>query len=115
MFKAATYSLVSLISLTACVAQEDIILPTKYQRIAEANAYKQCVAQATNRKFDEITTPESIARSSLAECAFVKKTMLRAYPQRWRENYIKDIDAELYEREVNWVVETRTKKNKFFR
>jgi aspartyl/asparaginyl-tRNA synthetase len=115
MFKAVMYSLISLLSFTACVAQEDIILPTKYQRIEQADAYKRCVANATNRRFDETTDPDTIVRSSLGACSQVKNTMLNAYPERWRENYMKEVDAKLYQREMDWVVETRAKKNKFFR
>ncbi len=115
MFKAVMCSLIPLLSLTACVAPEDIILPTKYQRIAQSDAYRSCVATATNRRFDETTTPDTIVRNSLADCSFVKNTMLNAYPERWRENYMKEVDAKLYQREIDWIVETRTKKNKFFR
>ncbi|KPJ93773.1 MAG: hypothetical protein AMJ53_06580 [Gammaproteobacteria bacterium SG8_11] len=115
MFKAVTFSYIALLSLTACVAQEDIILPTKYDRIAESDNYKRCVANATNRRFDEITNPDVIVRNSMADCTHVKNTMLNEYPKRWRENYIKEVDAKLYRRELDWIVETRSKKNTFFR
>lgn len=114
MLKAVTSILIALL-LTGCVAQEDIVLPTKYQRIAQSDAYKKCVALATNSNFDETTKPDAIVRKSLTACSHYKNTMLRAYPQRWRENYLKDVDAELYQREVKWIVETRSRKNRFFR
>ena len=115
MFKAGFVCIIPLISLTACVAQEDIILPSKYQRVSQSDVYKRCVATATNNNFDEITKPDVLARNSLAACANVKKTMLTAYPPRWRDNYMQAVDAEVFEREVEWIVETRTKKNRFFR
>jgi hypothetical protein len=115
MFKAGIVWLILLLSMTACVAPEDIILPSKYQRISQSDAYKSCVATATNRNFDETTKPDVIARNSLMACSNVKNTMLTAYPQRWRENYIQEVDAQLFQREVDWIVETRTKKNRFFR
>jgi hypothetical protein len=115
MLKAVACSLIPLLSLTACVAPEEIILPTKYQRIAQSDGYKRCVANATNKRFDETTNPDIIVRKSLADCSLVKSTMLNAYPERWRENYMKEVDAKLYQREMDWVVETRAKKNKFFR
>ena len=111
----AVICILFILSLTGCVAQEEVILPSKYQRISQSDAYKSCVASATNRLFDETTTPETIVRNSLAACSHFKSTMLSAYPQRWRENYIKDVDAELYQREVKWIEETRSKKNRFFR
>jgi hypothetical protein len=104
-----------LLSLTGCVAQEEIILPTKYERIAEANDYKQCVALATNRHFDDTTKPELIVRNSLAACSGVKNRMLTAYPEQWRENYFEKVDAQLYQREIDWIVEARTKKGFLFR
>ena len=101
--------------LPGCVAQEDIILPTKYERVAQSNAYKNCVASATNSRIDETTQPEIIVRNSLAACSHFKHKMLTAYPDKWRENYMKKVDTQLFKRETNWIVETRTKKNTFFR
>ena len=100
--------------LTGCVAQEDIILPTKYERIAQADAYKRCVATATNNRFDRTTKPEVIVRGSLQACSNFKNSMLKAYPERWRENYIQEVEAELFQREVDWIVQARTKKNSLF-
>jgi len=104
-----------LVLLMGCVAQEELILPTKYERIAQSDAYKRCIASATNSHFDETTKPEAIARNSIKSCAHFKSTMLRAYPERWRENYMKSVDAEVFQREVDWIIEARTKKNSFFR
>ncbi len=114
MFKAVTLTLISL-PLTGCMSVEEIILPSKYERIAQANAYKSCVASATNSRFDDFTKPELIVRNSLTVCSHFKDNMLRAYPKTWRENYLKEVDSELYRREVDWIVEARTRKNKFFR
>ncbi|MGD8940703.1 MAG: hypothetical protein PVJ72_15055, partial [Gammaproteobacteria bacterium] len=58
--------------------------------------------------------PDTIVRSSLGACSQVKNTMLNAYPERWRENYLKEVDTNLYQREMEWIVETRTKNNRFF-
>jgi hypothetical protein len=107
--------LVLLLSLPGCVAPEDIILPTKYERIADANNYKKCVALATNRHFDETTKPELIVRNSLAACSGVKSRMLTAYPEHWRENYFEKVDAQLYQREIDWIVDARMKKGFLFR
>ena len=115
MLKSGIICLIPIFTMTACVAPEDIILPSKYQRIAQSDVYKRCVAIATNKNFDEITKPDVIVRNSLMACSNVKKTMLTAYPQRWRDNYMQAVDAELFKREMDWVVETRTKKNRFFR
>jgi hypothetical protein len=98
-----------------CVAQEDIILPSKYDRVAQANIYKTCVANATNSHFDETTQPEVIVRKSLASCSHFKHKMLTAYPEQWRENYIKEVDANLFQREIDWIVEARAKNHHFFR
>lgn len=105
----------SLFFLTACVAQDELILPTKYQRIAVGNAYKNCVATATNSRFDNHTKPEIIVKRSMSQCAHFKNNMLKEYPPRWRENYLKNVDAQLHKREVDWIVQTRKKGNTFFR
>lgn len=104
-----------LFMLTACVAQEELILPTKYQRVAAANAYKNCVASATNSRFDNNTKPDVIVKNSMGACSHFKYNMLKEYPKRWRENYLKDVDAQLFKREVEWIVQTRKKGNSFFR
>ena len=102
--------------LSACLTPvQNAVLPDKYDRIAAVDGYKSCVASATNHRFDETTNPDVIVRNSLSSCAQFKNNMLKAYPARWRENYIKDVDAELYQREIDWIRETRNNKNTFFR
>lgn len=95
--------------LAACVTAQNTILPTKYKRASLVDAYKTCVATSTNIRYNPRTKPEDIVRQSMASCYRFRNRMVSDYPQRWRDNYAKKIDAELYQREISWVIETRQK------
>ena len=98
--------------LAACVSNQDIILPTKHERISLVDVYKRCVANATNSRFDKFTNPDVIVRSAMKKCIRSKNAMLRDYPQSWRRGLESDVDEVLYRREVAWIKETRIKKEK---
>ncbi|WP_455203543.1 hypothetical protein [Kaarinaea lacus] len=101
------FSVLAVLMTSSCIAKKDIILPTKYDRTAQVEAYKMCVANATHLRFDTTTNADVLVKNSMSACSRHKQTMLRAYPKRWRENYIKDVDAELYQQEISWVADTR--------
>ena len=103
------FSGLALLMVSSCIAKKDIILPTKYDRTAQIDAYKKCVANATHLRFDTTTNVNVLVKNSMSACNRHKETMLRAYPKRWRENYIKEVDAELYQQEISWVADTRKK------
>jgi hypothetical protein len=104
-FAAATASMMTL----SCVSKEEMIVPTEYDRLAWVDRYKSCVASKTNQKFDQFTRADVIARQALAQCSHIRNGMLKEYPDRWRESYLKEVDAELYQREIAWISETRKK------
>lgn len=95
--------------LAACINPKQSVLPDKYQRMSLVDKYKTCVATKTNLRYNPHARPEDIVRQSMASCLRLRKSMVSEYPQRWRENYAKKIDAELYQREIAWVLETRRK------
>lgn len=93
--------------LSACVAQKDIILPSKTQRESRVGAYKLCVAQQTNRKYNDYENPAQIVRLSMDACKGAKYQMLKDYPKSWGESFEKRIDEEVYKQEITWVLKTR--------
>lgn len=95
--------------LTGCVNPKDSILPSKYKRASQVDRYKTCVATSTNIRYNATSRPEDIVRQSMVSCKRFRDSMVSEYPKRWRESYANKIDAELYQREVAWVLETRRK------
>ena len=86
-----------------------MILPTKEERMTLVNIYKNCVANATNSRYDKNSRPEEIVSHAIEKCSRAKNNMLSDYPRSWRPGMIKKIDAELFEREIAWVENTRKK------
>lgn len=101
-----------LIIISACVAQKDTILPTKTERMTLIDAYKRCVANATNTYYDAYTMPDAIVRNAMGKCVRSKNTMLKEYPKDWRKSMEQEVDEELYRREIAWIAETRNKQTK---
>ena len=101
--------IMELIVLSACVNPKETILPNKYMRMNLVEQYKTCVATSTNVRYNNVSRPEDIVRQSMASCYRFRNRMVSEYPKRWRENYANKIDAELYQREIAWVLETRKK------
>jgi hypothetical protein len=93
--------------LISCVAEQEMILPTKEQRVSRVDAYKICVSYAINQSYNNLEPPESIVRASMASCKNVKRNILIDYPKAWRENFEKQIDEEVFKEEIAWVLETR--------
>ena len=93
--------------LSACVAEEDLIIPNKQQRTMAVETYKQCVSQATNRRITQNLDPEQIVRESIAQCRTSKYTMLKDYPKDWRASFEKQIDDELLKNEMAYIIEAR--------
>ena len=100
---------VSLWFVTACVSSQNVILPDKYKRQSLVERYKSCVAFGTNHLYNPHSCPDEIVRRSMASCQNFRLRMVSEYPARWRENYAQKVDAELYQREIAWVLETRNK------
>lgn len=95
------------ILVSACVAKEDYILPSKEQRVSAVETYKQCVAYATNKRLGQNRDAEAIVRDSIDQCRSSKYEMLKDYPKSWRSNFEKQVDEELLKREVAYVREKR--------
>lgn len=99
----------AVVSITsACVAQKDTILPTKQERMTLVDAYKRCVANATNTYYDAYSMPDAIVRNAMDKCVRSKNTMLKEYPKDWRKSMEQEVDEDLYRREIAWISETRT-------
>jgi len=99
--------LAGLLLLSACVAKEDLILPTKEQRISAVETYKQCVSYATNKRLNQNRDAESIVRDSIEQCRTSKYVMLKDYPKSWRSNFEKSVDDELLKTEVAYIRKAR--------
>lgn len=97
-------------SLGACVAKQDLILPNKHQRVSLVESYKQCVATATNKRVHQNRDPEAIVRESMAHCRTTKYAMLKDYPKGWRDSYERQIDEEVLKEEVAYVLKTRNQR-----
>ena len=93
--------------LAACVAKKDVILPTKYDRENRVASYKQCVAQATNRGYDDRRNPDEIVQASMQSCVGSKNWMLQEYPKSWRGGMAKEVDEQLYKDEIAWILRNR--------
>ncbi|WP_455221758.1 hypothetical protein [Kaarinaea lacus] len=93
--------------LTACTAEQELILPNKQQRIAAVDTYKQCVSYATNKRVNQNRDPEEIVRDSMDKCRTSKYAMLKDYPKGWRDNFEKQIDEEILKQEIAYVVRAR--------
>lgn len=106
-FLKSSFVLVVVLLMSACVAQEDLILPTKEQRVTAVDAYKQCVSSATNRRLNENRDAEAIVRDSIEHCRSNKYTMLKDYPKNWRASFEKQIDEDLLKTEVAYVNKAR--------
>jgi len=93
--------------LSACVAQQDLIIPNKIQRVEMISKYKQCVSNATNvasnRQFSDFRTPEALVRASMHQCRGAKYMMLKDYPKGWRESLANQVDEELFKQEISWL------------
>ena len=100
------------LTLVACVPEQDIILPTKEQRVSRVDAYKICVSYATNQNYNDIESPDAIVRASMASCKNAKRSIFTDYPKAWRDNFEKQIDEEVYKEELAWVLETRKTRGK---
>lgn len=96
-----------LILVSACVAKEDLILPTKEQRITAVETYKQCVSYATNKRLNQNRDAEAIVRDSIEHCRSSKYAMLKDYPKSWRSNFEKRVDEELLKTEVAYIRQAR--------
>jgi len=99
--------LLALSVLVACVAKEDLIIPSKQQRIAAVENYKQCVSVATNKRLNENRDPEAIVRDSITHCRSSKYAMLKDYPKGWRDSYEKQVDEEILKEEIAYVTKVR--------
>lgn len=95
--------------LTGCLAKEQTILPTATERETLTNNYMRCVADATNARYDDISSPDVIVRGAMDKCIHAKNAMLREYPRNWQENLVQNVDVKLYRREIAWVEETRNR------
>lgn len=93
--------------LAACVAKKDIILPTKYDRESRVASYKQCVAQATSRTYDDRRNPDEIVQASMRTCLGAKNWMLKEYPKNWRIGMEKEVDIQVYKDEIAWILSNR--------
>ena len=95
--------------VTACMAKKETILPTRHERLTLVDVYKRCVANATNSRYDKFSSPDVIVRAAMNKCDRSKNAMLREYPKSWRRGLERDVDEELYRREIAWVKQTRAK------
>ena len=93
--------------VSACVAKQDLILPSKEQRVSAVNNYKQCVAYATNKRINQNRDAESIVRDSIEHCRGSKHAMLKDYPKNWRASFERQIDEEVLKEEVAYVRKAR--------
>jgi len=96
-----------LLLLTACVAKEDLILPTREQRETAVDAYKQCVSYATNKRLNQNRDAEAIVRDSIEQCHGTKHAMLKDYPKNWRASFERQVDEELLREEVAYIRKAR--------
>lgn len=93
--------------ISACVAKQDLILPSKEQRVSAVNNYKQCVAYATNKRINQNRDAEAIVRDSIEHCRGSKHAMLKDYPKSWRASFERQIDEEVLKEEVAYVRKAR--------
>lgn len=93
--------------LSACVAKQDLILPSKEQRVSAVENYKQCVASATNKRINQNRDPEAIVRDSITHCRSSKYAMLKDYPKNWRKSFERQVDEEVLKTEVAYVRKAR--------
>lgn len=103
-----TAGLIALVLLvSACVAKEDLILPSKQQRITAVETYKQCVAYATNKRINQNRDAEAIVRDSIEHCRGSKHAMLKDYPKSWRASFERQVDDEVLKEEIAYVRKVR--------
>ena len=95
--------------VSACVAKQDLILPSKEQRISAVDAYKKCVSYATNISINKSRNQdaEAIVRASIHQCRTSKHAMLKDYPKNWRASFERQVDNEILKEEVAYVRKTR--------
>lgn len=94
--------------LTGCVEQkQNDILPSTSEREILINNYMRCVAVATDAHYDVVTKPDLLVRQSMEHCIRARNAMIREYPKSWRENFVKNIDNKLYQREIAWIEQNR--------
>lgn len=93
--------------LSACVAKQDLILPSKEQRVSAVNSYKQCVAYATNKRINQNRDAESIVLDSIEHCRGSKHAMLKDYPKSWRASFERQVDEEVLKEEVAYIRKVR--------
>ena len=96
-----------LVLLSACTAEQELILPNKQQRVAAVDTYKQCVSYATNKRVNQNRDPEEIVRDSMDKCRSSKYAMLKDYPKGWRDNFEKQVDEDILKQEIAYVVRAR--------
>lgn len=106
-FRAALSLSVLALTLSACIAKKDIILPTRYERQMLQDQYRQCITRSTNKIYDNTTPPEEIVRASFGNCRGARQAMLQAYPRRWHEHMADQIDQEIYQSELAWIENKR--------
>jgi len=94
--------------LSGCLAKQQSILPTSTEREALTNNYMRCVADATNARYDRVTSPEVIVRGAMDRCIRAKNAMIREYPKSWRTNMVKTVEEKLYQREIAWIEQNRS-------
>lgn len=97
----------AVILLTACVAKEDLILPSTEQRVTAVETYKQCVSYATNKRLNQNRDAEAIVRDSIQQCHGTKHAMLKDYPKNWRASFERQVDEELLKNEVAYIRKVR--------
>lgn len=93
--------------VSACVAKQDLILPSKQQRVSAVNNYKQCVAYATNKRINQNRDAEAIVRDSIQHCRGSKHAMLKDYPKSWRASFERQVDEEVLKEEVAYIRKAR--------
>lgn len=100
-------SVAVILLVSACVAKQDLILPSKEQRVTAVQKYKQCVAYATNRRINQNRDAEAIVRDSIEHCRSSKHAMLKDYPKNWRASFERRVDDEVLKEEVAYVRKAR--------
>lgn len=95
------------VSLNACIAKKDIILPTTTEREMLQAQYRQCITKTTNDTYDNVTPAEDIVRNSFNSCRGARQAMLMSYPRRWHEHMAGKLDKEIYQSELAWVNDKR--------
>ena len=106
-FLKSGFILVIVLLVSACVAKEDLILPSTEQRITAVDTYKQCVSYATNKRLNQNMDAEAIVRDSIEHCRSSKYAMLKDYPKNWRASFEKQIDEDLLKTEMAYVKKAR--------